>query len=111
MGRTAVSFQSRLERRLRPPILNIRTISRDAEGNVREAYVPKQTVAWREENKTYTDPEFLFVCYTRDQFRTYEDIQQLHRLASQAASEAGLDAYWLDSRFSRIRSSPLVSSD
>lgn len=92
-----LSLQSRLKRHFRPPKLNILTRDRDTTGETREVFRPQDTSPWRLNNETDTDPEYVFICYTRDQFSRQHDVVLLHRLAQKAACDAGLKAYWLDS--------------
>ncbi|KAI9713843.1 MAG: hypothetical protein M1820_000573 [Bogoriella megaspora] len=91
-----LSLGSRLQRRLRPPRLVILEEFEDESGTTR--YRPREmdTAQWRLENKTDTDPEYLFICYTRDHFPP-SDVQRLHLLAMKATLDAELRAYWLDS--------------
>lgn len=39
--------------------------------------------------------EYLFIAYTAEQFPSYEDLDELHAIAAQAAKAAGLPAYWI----------------
>ncbi|KAL1878442.1 hypothetical protein Plec18167_004514 [Paecilomyces lecythidis] len=39
--------------------------------------------------------EYLFVCYTAEQFSENEDMDELHRIAEAAARRAGVAAYWI----------------
>ncbi|KAL9085231.1 MAG: hypothetical protein Q9165_007665 [Trypethelium subeluteriae] len=82
---------SQLNRRLRPTRLNILTETEHGWTSDKE-----DMEQWRKKNETNTDPQYVFIAYTRDQFQSDNDFNQLHKLATIAALDAGFRAFWLD---------------
>ena len=98
-----VVLQSRVTRLFRPLKLNIEKSAEELGPSPRfPRFRTRKTSEWREENYTDTDPEYLLISYTRDQFRTEEDYRALYQIAEQATLNAGLKAYWLDSEFTSL---------
>jgi hypothetical protein len=44
---------------------------------------------------SYGNLNYLFICYTAEQFDTNEELDELHRIAEAATRKAGVNAYWV----------------
>ncbi|ERF72849.1 hypothetical protein EPUS_04284 [Endocarpon pusillum Z07020] len=58
---------------------------------------PMKVEDWKAREPSATQPEYMFIAYTAEQFRGLKDLQALAQLAERATREAGLSAYWIGS--------------